>query len=209
MLPYPRLTIIYRDIFASVLFSPLSPSLSQGEFDTRRFPMSQNITLKTQRCLSEFKTGNKIWKCRMAKITQGENNPLYSICKTTSCTAMHGGKYNTHFAQSNAWRNIEHALCIHSNKCPVLLKVYKSVYSINLNIKGPPKRGQYYKPVSIFKWKQLSIWNNIISANSWDRITSKHARILQNEISYICAGVSHSQLVQFVCFPSVNTTDLA
>lgn len=48
---------VYMDIFAPVLFSPLSPSLSQGEFDSKRFPMSQNITLKTQRCLSEFKTG--------------------------------------------------------------------------------------------------------------------------------------------------------
>lgn len=48
---------VYEETFATILFSPLLPLLSSGKIKSGWIPISQNITLKTQWCLGEFKTG--------------------------------------------------------------------------------------------------------------------------------------------------------
>lgn len=53
---------VYREIFALFYILPISPRLSVGEFKTWVNSNSQ-IIMKT------------VWKCRGAKITQGEINP--------------------------------------------------------------------------------------------------------------------------------------
>lgn len=58
----------YWEIFASVLFSPLLPSLSLGEFKTGRVTMFQIISLKIQLCSGEFKMGQNC-----SQVGKGEN----------------------------------------------------------------------------------------------------------------------------------------
>lgn len=60
---------VYREMFAPVLFLPLTPSLSVDEFKTGRIPKSQINSLITQLCLGEFKTGQNHLQMQM-----GENN---------------------------------------------------------------------------------------------------------------------------------------
>lgn len=72
------LVTIYREILTPVLFSPPLPSLSAGEFKTERIPTSQTVSLKTQLFLGEFKTGRNFCRCKRAKITLCETNPVYS-----------------------------------------------------------------------------------------------------------------------------------
>lgn len=50
---------VCRDILALVLFSP---TLSAGEFNTRRIPLSQIIFLLKQLYLGEFKTGRNCFQ---------------------------------------------------------------------------------------------------------------------------------------------------
>lgn len=53
-----------------VLYLPIPPSLSEGEFKTGRLPMSQIILLSySQLCLGEFMTGRNRWQ-----VEKGENN---------------------------------------------------------------------------------------------------------------------------------------
>lgn len=52
-----------------VLYLPIPPSLSEGEFKTGRLPMSQIILLSySQLCLGEFMTGRNRWQ-----VEKGEN----------------------------------------------------------------------------------------------------------------------------------------
>lgn len=77
---YYSVYTVYREIFNLVLFSPLWPSSSAGEFKTGSIPMSQNISLSyKQNCLANSRWFKTVCKCIRAKITQNENNIAYSI----------------------------------------------------------------------------------------------------------------------------------
>lgn len=79
-------TTVYREIFASVLFSPISPSLSASKYKTGRIAMSQIIPLiRTQLCLGESRC-EAVCNRKRSKITCGENIPVYSIKKEDKST---------------------------------------------------------------------------------------------------------------------------
>lgn len=81
---FDRCTVIKRELlflflFALILFSPLSPSLSVGEFLTGQIPMAPIFSVVTQLYLDKFKMGQSVCKCGRAKISQSKNTPVYQL----------------------------------------------------------------------------------------------------------------------------------
>lgn len=71
--------LLFLFLFALILFSPLSPSLSVGEFLTGQIPMAPIFSVLTQLYLDEFKMGQSVCKCGRGKISQSKNTPVYQL----------------------------------------------------------------------------------------------------------------------------------
>lgn len=60
-----------------VLFFTLSPELSSDKFKTGQIPIFPIISLQTQLCLGEFKTGQNCLQVLKGENNTGQNNPVY------------------------------------------------------------------------------------------------------------------------------------
>lgn len=63
---------VYRGIFAPVLFSPLSTSLSVGEFKTTNFNVPNSYLFSTVAYLSEFKMGQNRFQVKKGESNMGQ-----------------------------------------------------------------------------------------------------------------------------------------
>lgn len=78
MKPHKLKTIVYKEIFAPILFSPLYPNPHLGQFKTGQIQSIQYNFFKKNYDWANLKWGRIILKCERAKITWGKKKPVYS-----------------------------------------------------------------------------------------------------------------------------------